>query len=351
MRKALLFFFALVLLLTIPTNMKADANRSELPVVHVVMFYSNGCPYCDQILTGTLPVLQDKYQAKLSILLINVATLDDINNLYSLGAALGLGKEQVLVPFLVIDYIALVGADEINAQISDLIDKYLSSGGIDLPNIPQLDSLLATGIAFTAFDPSSEHIAQTAPTNNTTGMNLAWGVMAFMAIAIILAGAFVVRAFQGKPLGALKVWLDFAIPILAILGLGASIYLTYVDVSHTQALCGPVGDCNTVQSSPYAKLFGFFPVAVLGMLGYIAILITWTWRRMRSDSIARMAGPILYGMALFGTLFSVYLTYLELFIIRAVCIWCLSSAIIITAVMLLTLPPITQWLAITEDDE
>jgi uncharacterized membrane protein len=56
-------------------------------------------------------------------------------------------------------------------------------------------------------------------------------------------------------------------------------------------------------------------------------------------------------MALFGMLFSIYLTYLELFVIHAVCIWCLSSAVIITALMLLNLPPITQWLAISDEEE
>jgi uncharacterized membrane protein len=93
------------------------------------------------------------------------------------------------------------------------------------------------------------------------------------------------------------------------------------------------------------------PIGVLGTIGYIAILATWAWRRFRSDSLSRIAGPVMFGMALFGTLFSVYLTYLELFVIHAVCIWCISSAVIITALMLITLPYITQWLAITDEEE
>jgi uncharacterized membrane protein len=89
----------------------------------------------------------------------------------------------------------------------------------------------------------------------------------------------------------------------------------------------------------------------VGTLGYIAILVTWLWQRLRTDQLAKVAGIVMYGMALFGTLFSVYLTYLELFVIRAVCIWCLSSAVIITALMLLNLPPITQWLAVSDEEE
>jgi uncharacterized membrane protein len=86
-------------------------------------------------------------------------------------------------------------------------------------------------------------------------------------------------------------------------------------------------------------------------LGYIAILGAWLLQNFRMGAIAKTAGPIMFGMALFGTLFSIYLTYLEIFIIHAVCIWCLSSAVIITALMLLNLPPLTHWLAITDDTE
>ncbi len=194
-------------------------------------------------------------------------------------------------------------------------------------------------------------IRQPAALSTSSGMFLAWGVMVLIGLALLVTVITILRAFQGKPLGNLKRWLDFAIPVLALIGLGASIYLTYVETTHTRALCGPVGDCNAVQSSPYARLFGFLPIGLLGALGYTAILVAWVWRRFRKDALAKVAGPALFGMALFGTLFSIYLTYLELFVIHAVCIWCISSAVIITILMVLNLPPITQWLAITEEDE
>jgi uncharacterized membrane protein len=194
-------------------------------------------------------------------------------------------------------------------------------------------------------------ISESVALAKNSGMSLAWGVMILMGVALIVAILMIVRAFNGKPLSNPKGLLDYAIPILAILGLGASIYLTYVEITSSRALCGPVGDCNAVQSSPYAKLFGVLPIGLLGAIGYIAILIGWGWRRFRTDSAARIAGPAMFGMALFGTLFSVYLSYLELFVIHAVCIWCISSAVTITALMLLTLPYITQWLAITDEEE
>jgi uncharacterized membrane protein len=320
-------------------------------VVQAVLFFSNGCSYCNEVLTKTLPPIQDRYQAQLSLVLIEVATLQDINNLYALGDALGLTKEQVAVPFLLVDRTPLIGMDEISNQFSSLIEKYLASGGLEYPDIPLLNEMLLKGIAFTSYDPALRLASPKETVAQTSGIALAWGVMAIMVIALILAIVMIVRAFQGKPVKEVKGWLDLAIPILAIIGLIASIYLTYVEVTHTNTICGPVGDCNAVQSSPYAKLFGLIPIGLVGALGYVAILITWLWRRVRTDAFSKAAGPIMFGMALFGTLFSVYLTYLELFVIHAVCIWCLSSAVIITALMLLSLPFITQWLAISDEEE
>ena len=200
-------------------------------------------------------------------------------------------------------------------------------------------------------NPNLLFVPQASTVTKATGMALAWGIMVFMVFAVILAIVMILRAFQGKTIGKANRWVDIAIPILSIIGLGVAIYLTYVEFTHLQALCGPVGDCNAVQSSPYAKLFGVIPIGLVGAIGYIAILIAWFWRHFRTDSLARIAGPAMFGMALFGTLFSIYLTYLELFVIHAVCIWCLSSAIIITLLMLLNLPAITQWLAITDEEE
>jgi uncharacterized membrane protein len=351
MRKSLFLLIILLLLADIPTRVRAAPIQSEQPVVNAVLFWSNGCPHCSQVLTTTLPTLQDKYKSQLIILMIELATSKDVDNLYALGASLGLNKEQIAVPFLIIDKTVLIGADEINTRLAGLIEKYLTAGGSGYTNIPRSGEMLPQGVAYTSSDLYLRLVPQTATVTNTTGIALAWGLMIIMGIALILAIVMILRAFQGKPLREFKGWWDIAIPILSIIGLGASIYLTYVEVTHTRALCGPVGDCNAVQSSPYAKLFGVIPIGLMGAFGYIAILITWLWRRFRTDSLSKIAGPVMYGMALFGTLFSIYLTYLELFVIHAVCIWCLASAVIITALMLLNLPPITQWLAISDDEE
>ena len=122
--------------------------------------------------------------------------------------------------------------------------------------------------------------------------------------------------------------------LLALAGLVVAAYLAYVELMHTPAACGLVGDCNAVQQSQYAYLFGVLPIGVLGVAGYIAMLLTLLWRaRMPQSPTANVA---LFGMALFGVAFSVYLTYLEVFVIGATCMWCLLSALLMLALLWLS---------------
>jgi uncharacterized membrane protein len=351
MRNYLTTLLALLLVFALPVSIKAASTPEQQPVVHAILFWTNGCAFCEQALTTILPPIQDKYQAQLSIRLIELVGTRDVDNLFAFGADLGLSKDQIGVPFLLIDRTSLIGGDQIKTELPGLVEKYLATGGVQFPNFPLVNESLSRGIdyAVSEFYLHPNVASAAIPTN--TGMSLAWVVMIFMLVVLIVAILLILRAFRGKPLVDLKAWPDWFIPILALIGLGASIYLTYVELTHARALCGPVGDCNTVQSSPYAKLFGVIPIGIVGAIGYIAILTAWLWRRLRNDAVAKISGPVMFGMALFGTLFSIYLTYLELFVIHAVCIWCLSSAVIIAALMLLSLPPLTQWLAISDEED
>jgi uncharacterized membrane protein len=124
--------------------------------------------------------------------------------------------------------------------------------------------------------------------------------------------------------------LDWLTPLLGLAGLGVAAYLAHVEVREVQAVCGPVGDCNTVQQSDYARLFGVLPVGVLGLLGFAAILVAWALHRWARGPLSSWAAIALLAMTGFGTLFSIYLTFLEPFVIGATCLWCLSSAVIMT---------------------
>jgi uncharacterized membrane protein len=134
-------------------------------------------------------------------------------------------------------------------------------------------------------------------------------------------------------------WQSWAIPLLSLAGLGVAGYLAFVETQQVAAVCGPVGDCNTVQQSTYAWLFGLIPIGVLGLVGYTAILTTWAVARYGHGQLAALAALALLAMTLFGTLFSIYLTFLEPFVIGATCAWCLISAIVMTALLMLTVAP------------
>jgi uncharacterized membrane protein len=123
---------------------------------------------------------------------------------------------------------------------------------------------------------------------------------------------------------------DWLTPLLALAGLGVAAYLAHVEVREVEAVCGPVGDCNTVQQSEYARLFGVIPIGVLGVLGFAAIVVAWGVRRWGAGPAASWAAVALLSMTGLGTLFSIYLTFLEPFVIGASCLWCLSSAVIMT---------------------
>jgi uncharacterized membrane protein len=184
-----------------------------------------------------------------------------------------------------------------------------------------------------------------------SGMTLAWILMVFMVAALGFTIWGVYRAFQGYPVWRWPGWVWNSIPILALLGLAVAAYLTYIDTTFIPAICGPVGDCNAVQNSRYARLFDVIPVGLFGATGYIAILASWIYPNLRKDSLSGYSSVAILGMAGFGVLYSIYLTYLEIFVIRAVCIWCLSSALIITLILLAGLPSAAAWLGQEEEVE
>jgi len=128
--------------------------------------------------------------------------------------------------------------------------------------------------------------------------------------------------------------LSILTPILALLGVGISGYLTYVKLSATQAVCLGLGECETVQNSPYSVILGI-PIAILGLLTYLAIIALWWWSQDEQRPYADLAPMLLFGITLFGFLYSAYLTYLELFVLKAICPWCVASAIIMTVLMII----------------
>ena len=115
---------------------------------------------------------------------------------------------------------------------------------------------------------------------------------------------------------------------VALAGLGIAGYLTVVHYSGGDPVCAVAHGCATVQQSEYASLGGV-PVAVLGLLGYLAVLVALA----RDGEAWRTAAAFL---SLAGLGFSGWLTYVELAVLEAICIWCVGSAVCMTLLAGLT---------------
>lgn len=307
----------------------AEAAQKDDTVVHAAMFWMSTCPHCHVVLEEVLPPLQQRYGDQLQITLIEVKSEREWNWLVQTGMALGVPQEYLGVPLLIIGQRALMGSEQIPAELPGLIEQHLAAGGVALPNLPGLSQALAATPVSTG---------QPTP----SGFGLAIAILGGMVVALGYVGAAAFQGLKRRPSRSAPAWPEMTLPVLALIGLGVALYLAYVETQAVEAICGPVGDCNAVQASPYATLFGVLPVGVLGAAGYIAILAAWLWGRFGSGQLADYAPSAMFGMSLFGVFFSIYLTYLEPFVIGAVCIWCLTSAVIITLLMLLTLKPALQ---------
>jgi uncharacterized membrane protein len=122
-----------------------------------------------------------------------------------------------------------------------------------------------------------------------------------------------------------------AIALLALIGLFIALYLSLHRLGVIgQLQCG-TGACETVQTSAYAVFLGI-PVAFYGVAGYLALLVV-SLVGLRPSWVARRGPTVLLAvMSGLGLAFTLYLTYLELFVIHAICRWCVASAVIIALI-------------------
>ena len=366
-----------ILLSLLPCGRIGSADE---PIVRALLFYSPSCPHCHIVITESLPPIIDKYGDQILILAVNTYT-EKGNELFLAAVNhYNIPNEHIGVPLMVVGDNILIGSYEIPQMLPEIIAKGLVSGGIDWPEIPGLSQLLENesmagsnekdpnkGMVEENWDADMEENLSNAEinggglneektsqneqglavasgsglgnsivtTNNmtmaerfmqdSTGNSISTLVLIGMIFSVVIAGVFVLRSIH-----ILKPWPNWVISILLVIGLAVAIYMAYVEVTRVEAVCGPVGDCNTVQQSPYASLFGFIPIGLLGVLGYLVIGFVWLVSVFGEKKWQKISIFSLWGLLLFGTLFSIYLTFLEPFVIGATCAWCLTSAVVMT---------------------
>lgn len=368
----LLLVSALVLL---PIPAVAQPTSNDNAVVRVVFFFSPTCGHCEYVINDVLPGIFEEYggdpevvydealppeevafyemtNGTLAILFADL-TSDDAIALYDADTErLGVPDDRLGVPRLVVEDAYYVGSKEIPDALPGIIEGGLARGGIPWPDIPGMSDAIASVPAMadgdqpdgeqpTADDPPEDPEAVLPSSgdesvadrfgNDPVGNSLAVLVLIAMLASLV---AIPLMISSGR-LGTGPAWL---VPLLAIVGIGVSIYLGSVEASGVEAVCGPVGDCNAVQQSEYATIFGI-PIGILGVAGYCLLLGGWLISRFTEDRLADLGMILQAAVAAGGTLFSIYLTFLEPFVIGATCIWCLTSAVAITGLLWTTAAP------------
>ncbi|MCJ7514080.1 MAG: hypothetical protein MUO23_14085 [Anaerolineales bacterium] len=346
-----------VLLLSCASATRAAAQPA---IVYAVLFYSPTCGHCQQLIQNDLPPLLETYGDQVQILAIDISQPGGQNLYLSAIERFAIPDTRRGVPALVAGDVVLVGGREIPEQFPGIIEAALASGGLDWPDIPGLQEALAqlpppassspTPLASGSAAPSSPDSAPTtaailpAPALPTAIPDLHQpaivSILQTDPTALLLASLALLALIAAMPI----IWLTFQrarrgleppgrlrylFPLLALLGALVAAYLLSVETGGSLAVCGPIGDCNAVQQSAYARLLGVVPIAALGLLLQIGLLVLWLGVYSMGSAAGRTSAVLLLALSAAGVLFSIYLTYLEIFVIGAVCAWCLTSAVIV----------------------
>lgn len=358
-------FLTLLLIAFLALPQTTVLAQTDTPVVHAVLFYSPTCGHCELVINNTLLPMLDQYGGQLQIAGIDVSQQQ--GQAFFKSAMQKFNLDSAGVPFLVIENTYLIGSVDIPEKFPAMVEIYLAQGGVDWPDIPGLTELLdvpqdspepttaQSEAPPVAPEPASAAPAASSPTTTPSlpGMHtdssnwrdkfardpLGNTLSVILLLGMIASIVWAVYFFQRTDGVSIKANWAWIIPVLCLVGFGVAGYLAYVETAQTTAVCGPVGDCNTVQQSEYARLFGILPIGVLGLVGYVVIFLAWLVTRLSSGRPAEFAILAIFFMTALGTLFSIYLTFLEPFVIGATCAWCLTSAILMTALMLLSVGP------------
>jgi uncharacterized membrane protein len=128
---------------------------------------------------------------------------------------------------------------------------------------------------------------------------------------------------------------------LALAGIFISLYLALYKIGVIGELSCSIGSCETVNTSKWAT-FLHLPVAVWGLLFYIDVFLISVLGTTRSFENESLVSVLLVAEAAIGVLFSAWLTYLELAVIHAICIWCVTSALVVTMIFVVSIADLRE---------
>ena len=140
-----------------------------------------------------------------------------------------------------------------------------------------------------------------------------------------------------------------AVTVLALAGIFVALYLTLFKIGVIGSLTCSVGECETVNTSRWAVFLGL-PVAAWGLGAYVVLFALSLMGMSERFQESRPIAIVLVAFSAWGVLFSAWLTYLELFVIHAICIWCVTSATIITLILIAALLDLRELRSLAETD-
>jgi uncharacterized membrane protein len=348
-----------------PTSIPA----ADGPVVQGIFYFSPTCGHCHYVITEVLPGLYEANggeflvsydesvsaepsfylmsNGRLQLLMVDVSQPDGQAMYVADAEALGF-EETPGVPLLHIADEWYLGSGDIPDNLPRIVEAGLAGEGIAWPPAPGIDAAIAPfradgSVADVAPDGDGEEdeavLLPSGPDESPLdkigrdplGNGISIVVLMALVVSLVAAPLLAVRG----SLPAFPSWLTI---VLVAIGIAVAAYLATIETSGSAAVCGPVGDCNAVQQSEYAQLFGI-PIGVLGVIGYAVIGGLWVLSRVAKGAAADWALVLIAVAAFGGTLFSAYLTFLEPFVIGATCMWCISSAIVMLALLWVTAGP------------
>jgi uncharacterized membrane protein len=122
--------------------------------------------------------------------------------------------------------------------------------------------------------------------------------------------------------------------VLTVIGLLVATYMTIYAITSNDNMCIGSKDCSVVNASRYSKVYGI-PVAVLGVAGYAAILAVLLFER-RIGFLQQNGSLVFFGLSLTGFLFTLYLIFVEVALIKAYCPFCIASQTAMTLIFILS---------------
>ena len=333
--------FCLVFLAIAALPVGAAKSGDSAPAVRALLFYEPSAAQSRDLFAFYLPGLIERWGPRLQVAGVDIS-LPPGAAVYRAGAdRWSLPPAKDGTPVVLVGDRALVGLPEIASGLGDDIDGLATDPQTtNWPSIPGLDALLPEGIREIAARVASQRVPRARAVSQSgeghpaahsgEGRDRIANALA-VVVLIGMVAAFVHALTRLRRRGARSstgaAWL---LPVALLAGLGISGYTAYTALAHAPLACGPIGSCADVQASEYAKIFGV-PLGVLGIVGYLFILVAWLLARRRSPR-GRGWYWAAWAIALFGVLFSLRLTALEPFVIGATCLWCLGSAICMTLV-------------------